>query len=174
MHSPSQFPRAQFVVLVLLLATFLAAFGVSFTFAPLTDVFPRYISAIGAFLALVELVLFAHQYWKPDKERRKHAPAAKLELDALLAEFRSISPYILWLLAYFVLIWLIGLIIASGLFALLFLLLVARMKPWEAVLGGLAAAAVVFLIADLLSLALPQALYDPFFVYRRILRLPSF
>jgi len=161
-------PRIEASVLIVIFAVFVAAFIGSYTFISPTDSYPRVISAIGAFLTLIELAAFVFQAY----HHRAKIPSARQEVGGMLSDMRGVLPYLVWLLFYFLLIYLIGLIIASGVFTLLFLFIVARLKHYQALVGGLAAGFAAFVITDVLVLALPQALYDPFQEFRNILRLP--
>ena len=161
-------PRLEVATLLLLLLFFAGAFALTYTFAVRAEIYPRIVSAIGMAVITAEIAVFIYQTYK----HRHTAPTGRTELAATLQEMRAVLPYVLWLLFYYLMIWIIGLVIASGAFVFLFLLFIGRMKPWQALIGGLATAAAVFLIVDLLTLALPTALFDPFHEFRRVLRLP--
>ena len=161
-------PRLEVLVLVVMMAVFAVAFGLTYTFLNRAEIYPRVISGIGMLLVGFELITFVYQTYR----RRAELPPVRNEAALFLEEVRGILPYLAWLLFYFLLIYLVGLIIASGLFTLLFLLVLGRMRWQHALLGGVGIGVAAFLITDLLTLALPSALFDPFIEYRRILRLP--
>lgn len=161
-------PRIELSILLILLAIFIAAFVVSFTFVVTTESYPRLVSGLGIALVSVEIVVFLIQTYR----RRQNIPSGEMELRGMLGDIRKVLPYLVWIMFYFLLIYLIGLVIASALFAVLFLFFVAQINWRYAILGGLLAFGGTFVIVDVLQLGLPQALWDPFSIWRSELRLP--
>lgn len=161
-------PRTEILVLLVMLFIFTGAFGLSFTFIPPTDSYPRAISGIGMCLVVLELAVFAYQTYR----HRQNIATGRQEAASILNDIQGILPYVIWLLLYFLLIYIIGLIIASGIFAFLFLLLIGRVRWYYALLGGFGALVATFLVSDILVLALPEAVFDVFQEYRNILSLP--
>lgn len=168
MRKVRQTPRTELAILVAMLIVFAIGFGLTYTFSARTEIYPRAVSGIAMVLVVLELAAFGLRYYRT----RSTAPPVRQEALQIVADIRGIVPYVLWILFYFLLIYLIGLIIASGIFSLLFVLLIGKMKWWQAAIGGLGASVAAFLITDILTLALPTALFDPFIEFRNILRLP--
>lgn len=161
-------PRLEVLVLIGMLIVFGVGLGLSYSFLNISQPYPRIISIIGICLTLIELTIFVFQVYRVNK----FVPNTRTEFGGFLREVRAILPYVVWILFYFLLIYLVGLIIASGIWTALFLAMLGKMKWYKALIGGIGIGIAAFLIVDLLTLALPTALFDPFEVYRRILRLP--
>jgi len=86
MSSPKPQSRVEFSILVVMLAIFVAAFIGSFTFIPPTHSYPRVVSAIGAILTFIELLIFTYQTWR----RRKELLPVRQELGNMLANIVSV------------------------------------------------------------------------------------
>lgn len=163
-------PRLEFITLLVLLAVFGAGLGLSYTFTERGQIYPQIISIIGIVVTGVELIIFGFQVLRVNK----YVPAARAEYAEFWQSVKGVTPFVIALLFYFLLIYLIGLIIASGIWVALFLVIFGRVKPYQAVLGGLAIMGATFVVVELLTLRLPSALWDPFHIYRNEPWWPSF
>lgn len=81
--------------------------------------------------------------------------------DSLIQAFVQISPYLLWITAYFGGIYLMGMIVASTLFVAFSIWRMGEV-PWHfALIGGLAVAFFLILLTDVMNLKWPPSLLDP-------------
>ena len=161
-------PRLEVLVLIGLLIVFTVGLGLSYTYLDRSQVYPRVICSIGIALTGLELLIFTLQVSRVNK----FVPSLRTEAGGFLREVRAISPYVLWILVYFLIIYLIGLIIASAVWVFLFLVFVGKLKWYKAIVGGLAIGLAAYIIWQALNLSLPTAIYDVFHEFRNDLRLP--
>lgn len=161
-------PRVEVLVLIGLLIVFAVGLGLTWTFSDRGGVYPRVVCSIGIALTAFELIIFAVQVSRVNK----FVPSLRVEAGGFLREVRAISPYVLWILIYFLIIYLVGLIIASAVWVFLFLMLIGKLKWYKALIGGLAIGVAAYIIWQALNLSLPTALYDVFHEFRNDLRLP--
>lgn len=110
-------------------------------------IFPQVVAIAMLVLALIELVSYGLGAWR--EARHGVGPKGPVEEDgpSLWDGMRQVGPYIVWILAYFLGIYLVGFVVASGVFVALSLMTMGRMR-WYAAIGSTAV-----LIAGLLVLA---------------------
>lgn len=125
--------RDQLAGLLALLALFGSAVVGSLGFPPRARIYPLFVGGLGVLLGLVALLAFART---TPEEDAGTAELQAVESEGLAVAFRRIVPYLLWLLALFSLIRLVGLVLASGVFVAVFLRQEGRVG-WPAALAGL-------------------------------------
>lgn len=137
-------------------------------FPGLSGVFPTGISAGGLLLALATLVLDVRRWRREGRaivhDRVGTASTAALagdgdERQGVIIALKRSGRYTLWLVLYLVLIWLVSVVAASGLFIAVFLLVEAR-GNWKLALAG-PVLVVLFLLglAEGMNLVWPPSLY---------------
>lgn len=77
-------------------------------------------------------------------------------------QFSKIAPYIIWIIGYYVLIFLFGLVIASAIFVIAFLMRHADMAWYYSILSAVIVVTLMLFIGKLLSLKWPFGLLGNF------------
>ncbi len=144
----------QIVFLVLLLLLFGWAFWSSLDFPGQAQTYPRTVAGAAALITLAELLAYIVNW-------RKGALPEVAEENTLTARFMTILPYLAWLLAYYVVIYVIGMVAASGLFVFLFLYREGEVKWYYALLAGVFIVLFLIQMEDVMSLRWPDSLVDP-------------
>lgn len=102
-------------------------------------VFPMTVGGVGV---LVTLAAFVREWMRDPGPETVAGPGDRADL----------LRYLGWVLGYYVLIWLAGFVIASGVFVAAFLLREARARPWAATLGGVVTGAALWALGAILRL----------------------
>jgi hypothetical protein len=157
--------RDRLAGLLALLVVFTAVVGGSLGFPPRARIYPLFVGGLGVLLSLAGLWAMVREGPAEPGAREMpggtgHAPGT--EADSLRVAFGRIAPYLVWLLGYFVLIRMIGLVLASGIFVALFLRREGGVA-WGPAFGALVAVC-AFLVAvgSLFGLHWPLSVADPF------------
>jgi len=149
--------RIGFVSALLLLFTWAA--WQARDFAELAQFFPLYISVGAVILLIIQLVM--------EIRASIAAPSAGGEDDGLEAQMLERIPaalkYLGWFFGYILLIYFIGLMAATALFLLGFLLMEARMRLLPALVGVVITVLAINLFGDVMKLYWPRALFDLWF-----------
>lgn len=146
----------QVIFLVVVLAFFAwGAYG-ALEFPTQAQTFPWFVALTALVITGVELLLYLLSL--RNKENRDALQAAT---DTISARFLGILPYLIWLIAYYGAIYVIGMVSASALFVFLFLLIPGKMRWYWALLS--AVLVLIFLISmeDVMSLRWPRSIVDP-------------
>lgn len=157
--------RDQWVGLLVLLAVFSGVVGGSLGFPPRARIYPLFVGVLGVLLSLAGLWTLARRQ-PPGPETAEVSgtsghPAGS-GAQSLRAAFGSIVPYLAWLLGYFVLMRLVGLVLASGVFVTLFLRREGDVA-WAPAIGALVAVCAFLLaVGSLFGLHWPLSVVDPF------------
>jgi hypothetical protein len=146
---------------VLVLAVCVAAFAIATGFVPATTrYFPLIISAGCIVAALFDLVR------RPILARRAQTAADRsgerdLVNAAAIAPPATLLKYAAWFFGYLLAIWLVSLVVASGLFVAAFLWREAGARWWTALLSGGIVIGLVILAGNLFLIRWPASLVDP-------------
>ena len=105
-------------------------------------------------ITILELISYITN-WRNDK-----LPTVAAE-NTLSARFLTILPYLVWLGAYYAVIYLIGMVAASGLFVFLFLFREGKVKWYYALPAGLLIIFFLIQMEDVMSLRWPNSIIDP-------------
>ena len=103
----------QVLFLIIIAGVFGYALYGSLEFPTQAQTFPWFVALTALVITTVELVLFLLAQRNPEK--------AESGEDSISAKFGGIFPYLVWLLAYYGAIYVIGMVSASALFVFLFL-----------------------------------------------------
>ena len=144
----------QLAFLIFLLALFGWAFWQSFSFPGQAQTYPRVVGGAAVLITAAELLSYIIIMI------RGKAPKVAKE-DTLTARFLTILPYLLWLAAYYAVIYVIGMVAASGLFVFLFLLIEGKVKWYYALPAGLFILFFLIQMEDVMSLRWPRSIVDP-------------
>ena len=141
----------QTVFLLLVLLFFAWATWQSLSFPEKAQTYPRTVAFVAVLITLVELgsYLWSVREQKSDEEA------------TLTAKFIKILPYLLWLLACYAAIYVIGMVAASGLFVFLFLFREGKVPWYYALLSGVIVIAFLLIIQDVMGLKWPDSIVDP-------------
>jgi hypothetical protein len=139
---------------VVMLAISAAAFAIATGFVPATTrYFPLIISAACILVALVDL------------GRRALASRSTIQDGELINEANApvstILRYAVWFFGYLLLIWLVSLVVASGLFVAAFLWREAKARWWTALLSGVIVIGLVILAGNVFYIRWPASLLNP-------------
>lgn len=122
---------------------FTAAAIDALTFSRLAQFFPLYISAAGAilsFIYLIKIIIEHIKHTSPDDRNERLLIVKPLK-------------YIAWIIGYLMLIYIVGMLIATGIFLFIFLILESKMK----VLSSILAVSVMLVLITYLSAAIDIA-----------------
>lgn len=156
----------RFALEAVVLAVFVYAAIESRSFPHLAAMSPFYTAIAGAFLTLVVLLLDVRTVI-----RRQAAPIADLlDLSSNLADaptradaialLRRSATYFGAIIGFFVLILLVGFPVATVIFLTVFLIIDGRVRPVWAFVSGLAVTGVFLVVAYLLELEFPPAIWQ--------------
>lgn len=146
---------------VLMLAICAIAFVIATGFVPATTrFFPVIISAACIVVALADL---GRRGLAAVRGRRVVAGGLDAELVNLAASAlpAAILRYAGWFFGYLVAIWLVSLVVASGLFVAAFLWREAKMRWWMAVLSGVIVVGLVIFAGNVFYIRWPASLLNP-------------
>lgn len=132
----SRLPHPGFAVAVsgTMFLLFLAALIDALSFAPKAQLLPLLAGLVGVALTAVQLVADVRRLYAPDR----HPWTA--------VEWRQGIGGFLWMASLLLLTWMMGFLVAVALFVPLFLIRVARMRPWKAAIyAGVTVLVVLFL-----------------------------
>jgi hypothetical protein len=157
--------RDELVGLLVLLAVFSGAVGGSLGFPPRARIYPLFVGGLGVLLSLAGLWTLARQEPSGPETAEASGEAgrpAEAQAESLGAAFGGIVPYLAWLLAYFVLMRIVGLVLASGIFVALFLRREGHVARGPAVGALVAVCAFLLVVGSLFGLHWPVSVVDPF------------
>lgn len=143
----------QITFLVLMLLLFGWAGSNSLTFPDQAQTYPRTVAFAAALIVLIELGLYLWGLRSDNEE----VPLS----ETLSGRFRGILPYFLWLGAFFIIIYLVGIVIASALFVSIFLIREGNVPWYYAVAAGVIVIVFLLTMEDIMSLKWPRSLIDP-------------
>jgi len=125
------------------------------SFAELAQFFPNYIVLFAIPLLLFELV-------REIKSRRSNPQG-----NGSTVEFRERIPATLaslgWFFGYFLIIYLVGFFVATGVFIFMFLVVEAKISWWQSLFAAGITVVITKLLGDVLSLDWPQSLMGSLF-----------
>jgi len=156
--TPSPWAGAWLTVLVLAISA--AAFAIATGFVPATTrYFPLIISAACIVVALAELGrrALASRSTVLGKPRQD----GELINDAADVPASTILRYAVWFFGYLIFIWLVSLVVASGLFVAAFLWREAKARWWTALLSGAIVIGLVILAGNVFHIRWPASLVNP-------------
>ena len=143
----------QIVFLVLVFLFFGWAASESLSFPSKAQTYPRTVAFAAVAITLAELLSYL---WS--------LRGQKSEIDSsntLTSKFIGILPYLLWLLATYAAIYVVGMVVASGLFVFLFLFREGKVPWYYALLSGLIVIGFLLTIQDVMGLKWPKSVIDP-------------
>ncbi|MEM7343561.1 MAG: tripartite tricarboxylate transporter TctB family protein, partial [Chloroflexota bacterium] len=131
----------QTVFLVLILLFFGWAAWDSLDFPDKAQTYPRTVAFAAVLITLIELVSYL---WSSRGEQADSAA----EANSVSIHFFKILPYLIWLGAFYLTIYVIGIVAAAGIFVFLFLLREGKMSWYFALLSGLIVIAFLLTMED--------------------------
>jgi len=147
---------------VVMLAISAAAFAIATGFVPATTrYFPLIISAACILVALVDLGRRAFASAPARRGDGGSMAEAGLLNHVANAPPGAIIKYALWFFGYLLVIWLVSLVLASGLFVAAFLWREAKARWWTALLSGVIVIGLVILAGNVFHIRWPASLVDP-------------
>ena len=144
----------QLVFLLFLLALFGYSLWASLEFPGQAQTYPRTVAAAAVIITIIELVSYIVSW------RNETLPEVAPE-NTLTARFMTILPFLAWLAAYYAVIYVIGMVAASGLFVFLFLYREGKVKWYYALLAGVFIIFFLIQMEDVMSLRWPDSILDP-------------
>lgn len=134
-----------FTLFIFLLFTFAAI--ESLTFSRLAQFFPLYISIAGSAVSLIYLIKIIIDYRKENSEEGNEA-------------ILIIKPirYIGWIIGYLLMIYVFGMILATGIFLFIFLIYESRMKVLESALSVAVVIVAISYLSSAINIAWPGSL----------------
>lgn len=132
---------------------FLAAFVLAKQFPATAQKFPNALLLTGLAFSVLHLLRVLID--------RKSYPSDVTD-KGITAQFKKIAPYIFWILGYYLLIYLVGLVIGSALFIIAFLSRNTTIKWYYGILSAFLVVTLMLFIGKLLSLKWPFGLLGEF------------
>lgn len=151
----------QIVFLVLVMLFFAWAGWDSLSFPEKAQTYPRTVAFAAVLIALAELGSYIWSVRAQKLVPSKEGSDGVTQAETLSAKFMQILPYLLWLLACYAAIYVIGMVVASGLFVFLFLLREGKVTWYYALLSGLIVTLFLVAIGDVMGLKWPNSVIDP-------------
>lgn len=152
--------RSNVIEQVIFLAVVLGIFGWAaygaLEFPTQAQTFPWFVALTAIVITGAELVLYLLSL-----RNEENRAAALSAADSISARFGGILPYLIWLIAYYGAIYVIGMVTASALFVFLFLLIPGKMKWYWALLSAVLVFAFLISMEDVMSLRWPRSIVDP-------------
>ena len=156
---------------VLVLAICVGAFIIALGFVPATTrYFPVGVSAVCIVIALFDIVrrvLLSKQTpaagsaaGLPSNDQEVHSQGEFIN-ESADAPPATILKYAAWFFGYLGVIWLISIVVASGVFVALFLRIEAGTRWWTAALAGIIVLSCVVLAGEAFHIRWPSSLLDP-------------
>ena len=142
----------QYIFLTVALIVFAYAAYLALDFPTQAQTFPRSVALAAILMIVIEMIAYFFSI------RGDKTPAPD---DSIRATIGGIFPYLLWLGAYYIVIYFIGMVAASGLFIFFFLLLPGQMKWYSALFSAVLIIAFLILMEDVMNLRWPSSLFDP-------------
>ena len=144
----------QVIFLLLVLLVFAWAAWDAFSFPEKAQTYPRTVALAAVIITLVELGSYTMTL-------RTQPSGEAAVSDSVSTQFFKILPYLFWLGAFYAAIYLMGIIVASGLFVFIFLLREGKMAWYYALLSGLIVIGFLLTMEDVMSLKWPRSVIDP-------------
>ena len=148
-----QHAREQYIFLGLLLLVFAWAAFEANGFNGQARLYPFVISVAGLLIGAVEFGLFGFS--------QRGQGSAQSSGETLGQRFRKALPYLSWLIGLYATIYVIGMVISSGIFVFLFLFKEGKMRWYYALLSGILVIGFLIIMQDVMSLKWPKSLIDP-------------
>lgn len=145
--------REQYIFLGLLLLLFAWAAFEANGFSGQARLYPFVVSVAALVIGILEFGLFG---WS-----QRGQDSTQSAGETLSHRFRKALPYLSWLLGLYAAIYVIGMVLSSGLFAFLFLLREGKMRWYYSLLSGLLVIGFLLIMQDVMSLKWPKSLIDP-------------
>lgn len=151
--------REQLIFSALLFALFAFLAFSALSFPPRARLFPLTVSVVS--LALIVLDFFLT--WRRSVKAKRNEEVNERQEGGLVSQAVKIAPYLAWILGLYLAIYLLGFLVASGLFVFSFLVTQAQMRVPFALISAAAVVGGILLLGNVLSLEwplglLPQAL----------------
>ena len=128
---------------------FLAAFLLAKQFPATAQKFPNALLLTGLAFSVLHMLRILID--------RKSYPANVTD-KGITAQFKKIAPYIFWILGYYLLIYLVGLVLASAIFVIAFLIRNTTMQWYYTIFSAFMVVTLMLFIGKLLSLKWPFGL----------------
>lgn len=139
---------AQLIFTILMLLLFMYTAFEAISFKKQASYFPLYISLLGILGMLIEII------------RQLIVMRKESDNELLHPNFKAVIKYTIILVAYVVLVYVFGLIIATAGFLVLFLYYIAKMKLWRAAISVAILIVLVISFANLMNLYWPKSLIN--------------
>lgn len=143
----------QLVFTILMLLFFIYTAVEATTFRQLASYFPFYLSLLGIACISIEIIRQLINLKKGKSEDKD---------DVVHPNIRAAIKYMGLLVLYAVMVYVLGMVIASAIYVFAFLFWIARMKWWKAALTTGVLIAVVVGFADMMNLYWPKSLIQVF------------
>jgi len=148
---------------LLILVVCAAAFAIATGFVPATTrYFPLIASGVCIVVTLIDLARRALAAKRPHRTSSASVQGqGDLLNEAADAPPAAILKYACWFFGFLVGIWLVSLVVASGLFVAAFLWREAKARWWTALLSGAVVIGLVILAGNVFHIRWPASLVDP-------------
>ena len=141
-------PPARLVFLALVCLLFALTAWTARDFPPRARIFPQVVAVGGLLVGIVAAI----------RELQGRGRVRDERPGGFTGHFRKAIPYLCWLVLYYAAIYLVGLMLASGLFVVAFLVREARLKWYRAALGGVLVSVLLMGLASFVGLDWPTGL----------------
>lgn len=139
---------AQLVFTILMLSFFIYAAVEATSFKQLAKYFPFYVSIIAAVLLLIEIV---RQVIQLNKNKAKE--------ELFHPNIKGAIKYTLFLIVYILLVYLIGIVLATIIYVFCFLYFIAKMRLVRSVITVVILTIIIVAFGDIMKLFWPESLF---------------
>jgi hypothetical protein len=151
----------QFVFLLLIAGWFTFAAWQTINFPRLARTFPLFVTIGGLLLTIIEFGrTFYHCRSQSENPPRDDDPNHPSYIASIGESLPKAFPYLLWLGGYYIGIFLVGFVVASGLFIVLFLVFIARARFWFSLAGAGLLITGILVLGRLLGLLWPRGIAE--------------
>jgi hypothetical protein len=151
----------QFVFLLLIAGWFTFAAWQTINFPRLARTFPLFVTIGGLLLAIIEFGrTFYHCRSQSENPLQDDDPNHSSYIASISESFPKAFPYLLWLGGYYIGIFLVGFVVASGLFIVLFLVFIGRARFWFSLAGAGLLIIGILVLGRLLVLEWPRGIAE--------------
>ncbi len=151
----------QFVFLLLIAGWFFFAAWQAIDFPRLAQTFPLFVTIGGLLLTIIEFGrTFYHCRSRSKSSPRDDDPNYPSDTASISENLPKAFPYLLWLGGYYIGIFLVGFVIASGLFIVLFLVFIGRARFWVSLAGAGLLITGILVLGRLLGLLWPSGIAE--------------
>jgi len=151
----------QFIFLLLIAGWFAFAAWQTINFPRLARTFPLFVTIGGLLLTIIEFGRTIYNCKsQSENQPRDDDPNHPSYIAGIYESLPKVFPYLLWLGGYYIGIFLVGFVVASGLFIVLFLIFIGQARFWLSLTGTGLLVIGILVLGRLLGLEWPRGIAE--------------